>query len=162
MSKPTNKRESCKLNEKEKDTSSKIVVWCVRCPPRTVWQGHRRVAQHSPRFQPNHTTPPTTTETHIPSPPQQATKSNQAKPHQKHTQHKTTPTKPSKPICSYLSCCFSDSPAASLPNCSITQQHIQMNAQTLKKMLLPSPSPSSWACLGDVKINKQEGTLQAK
>ena len=78
----TNKQEGTlgKLNEKEKrKTSSKIVVWCVRCPSRTHWQGHRRIAQHRPRkgTQPHHTSHPTT-ETHIPPPPQQ--KSKQAKP----------------------------------------------------------------------------------
>ena len=33
---------------KRKKTSSKIVVWCVRCPQGTFWQVHHRVAQQSP------------------------------------------------------------------------------------------------------------------
>ena len=109
-----------------------------------------------PVSQPNHTTSHPTTETHIPPPPRQARK--QAKPSRiKNTcstkQLYKTPTPP---------CCFSDSPAVPWSNCSITQQHIQTDAQTLKKMLLLSPSPPSLPCLGDVKTNKQEGTLQAK
>ena len=153
MSKPTNKREPCKLNKKEKETSSKIVVWCVRCPPRTVWQVHRRFAQHSPRFatQPQHTSHPTT---------ETSKQASQAKPHQKHTQHKTSPQ--SRRHLPPRAASFSDSPAVPWSNCSFTQQHIQTNAQTLKKMLLLSPSPSPLPCLGDVKTNKQKGTLQAK
>ena len=57
-SKPTSKREPCKLNKKEKETSSKIVVWCVRCLPTYGLAGAppRRPAQSPFR---NPTTPHT-------------------------------------------------------------------------------------------------------
>ncbi len=60
-----------------KETSSKILVWSVRCPPLTTWQVHRRVAQHSPSRNPTtpHHTPPHHRDTCT---PQQARK--QAKP----------------------------------------------------------------------------------
>ena len=160
MSNSTNKREPCKLNEKEQDTSSKIVVWCVRCPSRTAWQGHRRVAQHSPRFATqHHHTPPHHRDSYT-SPTPAGKQASQAKP--KHTQHKTTPQSRRHLSVHIPPCCFSDSPAAPWSNCSFIQQHFQTDAQTLKKMLLLSPSPSPLSCLGDVKTNKQEGTLQAK
>ena len=49
------KREPCKLSEKERDTSSKIVVWCVRCPH--VRPGRCTAVSPStvPVLQPNHT-----------------------------------------------------------------------------------------------------------
>ena len=319
MSKPTNKREPCKLNEKEKETSSKTVVWCVRCPSRTAWQVHRRVAQHSPSRNPftlhthhgdtytpqqasNQAKPSRTTHTrstnnstkplipapvrlsgHAAHPPNsyctlrlfrsfhsiqghlcqtccfnqmlvpttdirkvdsihtvlywwwRNTKSfaigrketsinssscvrclvyalaahrcrpEQPIPHQptanqfmqKNTQQKQHHSRRHLPRCAravapplqiflqllllpfssfpanclpiqqngkaeYDPCCSPHSPAVPWPHCSSTQQHIQTNAQTLKNMLLLSPSPSPLPCLGDVKTNKQKGTLQAK
>ena len=111
-----------------------------------------------PVSQPNHTTPHPTKEIHIPPPPQQASK--QAKPSR--TRNTRSTKQLHKAAAPTPTCCFSDSPAVPWSNCSFAPQHIQTDAQTLKKMLLLSPSPSPLPCLGDVKTNKQEGTLQAK
>ena len=147
MSKPANKKEPCKLNDKEKDTSSKIVVWCVRCPPRTAWQGHRRVAQHSPRFatQPHHI-PPHHRDSYTTLTPA-GMQASQAKPHQKHTQHKTTPQSrrhlPPRAASPILQQCLD--PTALLPNSTFkrftyiekcfyfSQQHLLCHALIVSK-----------------------------
>ena len=92
----TNKQEGTLASYmKRKKTSSKIVVWCVRCPQGTVWQVHRRVAQHSPSRNlhppPTHPTRPQTLMYHR-SRGKQASKAkpSQAKPHQKHTRRRQT------------------------------------------------------------------------
>ena len=114
---------------KRKKTSSKIVVWCVRCPQGTFWQVHHRVAQQSPSRNlhppPTHPTRPQTLMYHRTA---GARKPSQAKPSQAapetHTQETNSSTKPSTPP---SPCCFVHSPAVPWPNWSSSsiQQHVQ-------------------------------------
>ena len=86
---------------------------------------------------------------HTPHSPQRHTytpagkQASQAKPHQKHTQHKTNQQSQINIYPPTLLLRFSSS---AWPNCSVAQQHIQTDAQTLKKMLRLSPAPSSLSC----------------
>ena len=119
-----------------------------------------RPAQPVPQPPPTPNPPHPTTDTHVPPQQGQASKQSQAKPsrtgntHAGDKQlHKTVDT--SLPL---LLRPFSSSALAHLvfvfhpTTCS-------NDAQTLNKMHLLSPAPSSMPCLDDVKTNKQEGTL---
>ena len=85
VSKPTKKREPCKLNERKKKLQVKSSS-CV-CDAPHVRAG--RCTEVSPSTARNRTpTPPQPRDT-CPTPAGE--QASQAKPHQKHTQHKTTP-----------------------------------------------------------------------
>ena len=131
-------------------------------PPRYLLAGAPpcRPAQPAPQPPLTPNPPHPTTETHVPPQQGQASKPSQAKPsrtgntHAGDKQlHKTVYT--SLPL---LLRPFSSSALAHLvfvfhpTTCS-------NDAQTLNKMHLLSPAPSSMPCLDDVKTNKQEGTL---
>ena len=131
-------------------------------PPRTDWQVHRRVAQHSPSRNPTtpHPTLHPTTETHLCHPSRQASKPSQAKPHQKHTQDNPTPQNHRH---LHLLCCFFPFSSSALAQllCHPTICTCSNDAPTLKKkMLLLSPEPSFLPCLGCGKSKEQEGLLE--
>ena len=125
-------------------------------PPRTVWQVHRRVAQHSPSRNPTTPhTPPHHRDTFIP--PQHASK--QAKPSRTRNTRRTIQLHRAVDTYPPFFAASSHSPAAPWPNCALTQQyeHVQpMHKQTLKKMLLLIPGYLPCHAIVFVKTNEHE------